>query len=264
MRTLWFAGKTNKVRNTKADIMKPYIQPAFLICVALLAIASAAMERIHVEKEAFPLKKSLDLLDENSLTPYKVISKPRIRNEEIIKSLGTEDYIQWVLEDPDAPADGAVRKCSLFITYYKLADQVPHVPEECYIGSGHQRLASDSVTFVVNKYGSEQKIPGRHLVFESTSSSYWGMSEKFSVLYLINVNGDYANSRERARWLLNKNIFRKHVYFCKVEWSFLSKSGKRTYPKKKEAMAASQKLLGVILPILEKAHWPNQSAGNGK
>jgi len=244
--------------------MKPYIQPAFLICVALLAIASAAMERVHVEKEAFPLKKSLDLLDENNLTPYKVISKPRIRNEEIVKSLGTEDYIQWVLEDPDAPADGAVRKCSLFITYYKLADQVPHVPEECYIGSGHQRLVSDSVTFVVNKYGSEQKILGRHLVFESTSSGYWGTSEKFSVLYLINVNGDYANSRERARWLLNKNIFRKHVYFCKVEWNFLSGSGARTYPKIKEAMAASQKLLGVILPILEKAHWPDRSTANSK
>jgi len=238
----------------KADIMKPYTQPAFLICLVLLAIAGAAMERVHVEKEAFPLKKSLDLLDENSLTPYNVISKGSIENEEVVKSLGTEDYIQWVLEDPDVPADSDVRKCSLFITYYKLADQVPHVPEECYIGSGHQRLTSDSVTFVVNKYGSEWKIPGRHLVFESTSSGYWGASEKFSVLYLINVNGAYANSREGARWLLNKNIFKKHVYFCKVEWTFLSESGGRAYPKKEEAVAASQKLLGVILPILENEH----------
>ena len=244
--------------------MKPYTQPAFLICVALLAIAGAAMERIHVEKEAFPPKKSLDLLDESSLAPYKVISREKIKYAEAVKSLGTEDYIEWVLEDTDAAVDGAVRKCFLFITYYKLPDKVPHVPEECYIGSGHQRLASDSVTFIVNKYGSEQKIPGRQLVFENTSSSFWGTSEKFSVLYLINVNGVYTNSREGARWLLNKNIFSKYVYFCKVEWNFLSASGDRTYPKKEEAVAASQKLLSVILPILEKEHWPNQSTVNGE
>ena len=240
--------------------MKPYTQPAFLICVALLAIAGAAMERIHVEKEAFPLKRSLDLLDENSLTSYKVISKERIGNEEVIKSLGTDDYIQCVLEDPDVPADSDVRKCFLFITYYRLPDQVPHVPEECYIGSGYQRLASDSVTFKVNQDGSERKIPGRYLVFENTSSIYRGMDAKFSVFYLINVKGNisggYRSSREDARWLLNKNIFSEYVYFCKVEWNFLSRSGVRTYPKKAEAVAASEKLLGVILPILEKEHWP--------
>ena len=252
------------MRNVKRDMIKPYTQPAFLICAVVLAIAGIAMERVHVEKAPFPLRKSLDLLDENGLTPYKVISRERIRNEEVVKSLGTEHYIQWALEDTDAAADSAVRKCSLFITYYKLADKVPHVPEECYIGSGHQRLASDSVTFVVNKEGAEQKIPGRHLVFEGTSSSYWGTSTKFSVLYLINVNGLYTNSREGARWALNKNIFSKYVYFCKVEWSFLSESGAKTYPAKEEAVTASEKLLGVILPILEEEHWPDRPVVNGK
>jgi len=252
----------------KPDTIKAYTQPAFLICVALLAIAGVAMERVHVEKVPFPLKKSLDLLDESGLTPYKVISKKKITNEEVIKTLGTEHYIQWVLEDSDAAADSAVRKCWLFITYYELADNVPHVPEECYIGGGHQRLASDSVTFYVNMDGAKQKIPGRHLVFEDTSSDYWGMDTKFSVFYLINIKGNisggYRNTREGARWLLNKNIFSKYVYFCKVEWNFLSKSEARTYPKKEEAVAAGEKLLGVILPILEKEHWPDRSAVNGK
>ena len=252
----------------KPDTIKPYTQPAFLICVALLAIAGVAMEQVHVKKAPFPLKKPLDLLDENGLGPYKVTSGEKIKNEEIVKSLGTEDYIQWVLEDADAAADSPVRKCLLFITYYELPDYVPHVPEECYIGSGHQRLASESVIFEINKDGTEQKIPGRHLVFEDTSSGYWGMNTKFSVFYLINVKGSisggYRNSRESARWLLNKNIFSKYVYFCKVEWNFLSKSGARTYPKKEEAVAASEKLLGVILPILEKEHWPDRSVMNGK
>jgi len=222
------------------------------------------MGQVHVDKIPFPLKKSLDLLDESGLGPYKVMSKGKIKNEEIVKSLGTEDYIQWVLEDTDAAADSDVRKCLLFITYYELPDKVPHVPEECYVGSGHQRLASDNLTFVINQDGNERKIPGRQVVFEDASSNYWGMSTKFSVLYLINVNGVYTNSREGARLLLNKNIFSKYVYFCKVEWNFLNKSGAMSYPKKEKVTAASEKLLGVVLPILEKEHWPERPVANGK
>jgi len=212
-----------------------------------------------VKKEPMPLKKSLDLLDEEALAPYNIVSKYKIPNQEVIESLGTQDYIQWILEDSDAAVDSAVRKCLLFITYYELPDRVPHVPEECYTGGGHQRLASDSVTFEVNKEGVVEKIPARYLVFASTNSNYWGMDTKFPVLYLFNVNGDYANSREDARFALNKNIFSKYSYFSKVEWNFFNtRFGKRIYPVKEEAITASQKLLSVILPILEKEHWPNR------
>ncbi len=257
LRILWFAGVTREMRKVSPDMMKPYTQPAFLICAVVLAIAGIAMEWVHVEKLPFPLKKTLDRLDEKSLAPYKVVSRGKVKNEEVVKNLGTEDYIQWILEDTDAAADSAVRKCLLFITYYELPDKVPHVPEECYMGTGHQRLASDSVTFEIKKGGSERKIPGRHLVFESTRANYWGRSEKFSVLYLIKVNKDYTNSRDGARWVLNKNIFSRYVYFCKVEWNFLGNSGAKTYPKKEAAVVASEKLLGVILPLLEREHWPD-------
>ena len=210
-----------------------------------------------VKKEPLPLKKSLDLLDEKALAPYKVVSKHKITNQEVIESLGTEDYIQWDLEDSEVAVDSPVRKCSLFITYYDLPDRVPHVPEECYTGGGHQRLTSDSVTFEMNKEGIVQKIPARYLVFARTSSNYWAMDTKFPVLYLFNVNDTYANSREDARFALNKNIFSKYSYFSKVEWKFFNTSlGKPIYPSKEEAITASQKLLSVILPILEKEHWP--------
>ena len=160
-----------------------------------------------VKKEPFPLKKSLDLLDEKALAPYKVISKPKITNQEVIESLGTEDYIQWILEDPEQAVDSPVHKCSLFITYYGLPDRVPHVPEECYTGGGHQRLTSDSVTFEINNEDFTRKIPARYLVFASTDSNYWGLDTKFSIMYLFNVNEVYANSREDVRFALNKHIF---------------------------------------------------------
>ncbi len=245
-----------------------YMQPAFLICAAVLAIAGSGMSvaiksfGIYLKKETLPLKKSLDLLDEKRLggsgiASYKVVSKQKIENEEIVKGLGTEDYIQWILEDTDEPADSAVRRCLLFITYYDLPDVVLHVPEECYMGVGYQRLASDSVTFKINKNGSEQNILGKHLVFAGTDSNYWARDTKFSAFYLFSVNGVYVGSRESARIVLNKNIFGKHSYFSKVEWNFLTGPDVKTYLSKEEAIIASEKLLGVILPILEREHWPD-------
>lgn len=245
-----------------------YLQPAFLICAVVLVIGAVAMDRLHVDKVPLPLKKSFDLLDEKALAPYKLVSKEKIGHEQVVKELGTEDYIQWVLEDPDAAADSAVRKCMLFITYYELPDVVPHVPEECYIGLGHQVLASESVTFEIDSgpgLREAEKIQGRYLVFAGTNSKNLWVGGKFSVLYLFNVNGIYANSREDARWALNRHILSKYAYFSKVEWKFSNtRLGQTIYPGRAEAVAASEKLLAVILPVLEKEHWPDWPVVNGK
>ena len=128
---------------------------------------------VYLKKEPLPLKKSLDFLDESGLASYKVVSKEKVENEQIIEELGTEDYIQWSLEDTDAPANSPVRYCSLFITYYDLPDRVPHVPEECYTGSGYHRLSSDSVTLKIDEDGIEKQIPGRYLIFATTNSAHW-------------------------------------------------------------------------------------------
>ena len=237
--------------------MRVYLQPALLIWVAVLAIGAGATRQFEVKKkEHLPLKKSLEMLDENGLASYRVEpdDKLKIENEEIIKALGTEDYIQWVLEDTDAAANSTVRECLLFITYYGSPDRVPHVPEECYTGGGFQRLASDSVTFEIDEPGFEKNIRGKYLVFGSTKSSLWRRNEKFPVLYLFKVNGEYAGSRDEARIALNKALFRKHSYFCKVELVF-----NKSYaaPSKEEAVAAGEKLLAVILPVLEREHWPD-------
>ena len=244
---------------------KVYLQPAFLICAAVLAIAGSGMSiaiksfGIYLKKEPIPLKKPLDLLDEEALTGYKVVDKRKIENEWIVRELGTEDYIQWDLEDIDVSADSAVRHCILFITYYGLPDpRVVHVPDECYMGVGHQRLASGGVSFEVNKAGDEEELQGRYVVFSGTNSNYRQNGAKFLVLYLFNVNGRYADSREDARIILNKNLFGKYSYFSKVEWKFFNtRLGQTIYPSEQEAMTASRKLLGVILPVLEREHWPD-------
>jgi len=256
---------------------KPYLQPAFLICTAVLAIAGSGMSvmikslGVILKKEPIPLKKPLDFLDENGLGPFEVVSKEKIENPEIIESLGTEEYIQWVLQETDVSDDSPVRNSMLFITYYGLPDKVVHIPEECYMGTGSQKLSSETVSFKIYRNDTatadaagsrsllrEERIPGRHLVFAGPKSGIWGAETKFPIFYLFRVNGQYKARRENARLVLNKNIYGKHSYFSKVEWQFFgTKFGRRLYPRKSEAIAASEKLLSVVLPILEKEHWPD-------
>jgi len=236
----------------------------FLICVVVLAIAAGATIKLGViKKEFLPLKKSFDALDEKRLAPYRVVGKRKIENEDILKSLGTEDYIQWVLEDTEAAANSSVQRCLLFITYYGRPDRVPHVPEECYTGGGFQKLASDSVTFRIRsapasscrKTGAgDREIQGKHLVFGALKSDFRQKTGKFPVLYFFRVSGEYAGGRDEARIALNKNLFKKYTYFSKVELVF---NQMLSSPSKEEAVAAGEKLLGVLLPILEEEHWPD-------
>ena len=246
--------------STRND-MRVYLQPAFLLCVLVLAIAGGGMSvaiksfGVYLKKEPLPLRKSLELLDDEDLSPYIVVHpKLKIENEEVLEALGTEDYIQWIMEDTEA-ANIAVQKFMLFVTYYRLPDRVPHVPEECYAGGGYQRLASDSVTLEIdNKSGFKKAIRGKYLVFGGAKTNLWRSSKKFPVVYLFRVNGEYAGSREEARLILNKNLFRKHSYFSKVEVVLNQAS---VEVRKEDAIKASEKLLAVILPVLEQEHWPD-------
>ena len=254
---LWFV---KKMRDTKDD-MRVYLQPAFFICVLVLAAAGAGMSvtmkklGIVFKKEPLPLKKSLESLDERDLTPYKVVSKQKIQNADTLKALGTDDYIQWVLEDTEQVANSPVKEFLLFITYYKLPDRVPHVPEECWTGGGYQKLGSEAVAFEINNGEDfDTNVPAKYLVFGPKKTGLWQAGERIPNLYFFKVNGQYAGHREEARLALNKNLFGKSSYFCKVELVFNRSS---IAPSKEQAVAASEKLLTVILSILEHEHWPD-------
>jgi len=236
-----------------------YLQPAFIICAAVLALAAGGMSvatkklGLYLKKEPLPLKKPLDELDAGKLAPYRVVARQKIENAEVLASLETEDYILWVLEDPRQPARSPAREMLAFITYYRLPDRVPHVPEECYTGGGYQRLNTDAVSFQLGDADGGRTIPGRYLRFDKRMGDISLAPQQFPVLYLFRVNGEYAGSRDDARMALNKNIFRKHSYFCKVELVF---NQSLATPAKEDAVAAGERLLGVLLPVLEREHWP--------
>ena len=100
------------------NIRPSFLQPAFVICVIVLAVAASlkgyTIKKLGIHFIKFPLdlKTPLEDLDETKLSPFTVAHKGRITNQDIIESLGTEEYLQWVLEDPDKPKDSPVRYCS--------------------------------------------------------------------------------------------------------------------------------------------------------
>jgi hypothetical protein len=244
-----------------------------------------------LKKEPLPLRKPLGELNEKQLAPYKVTARLPMENREILESLGTEDYLQWVLEDPRESAQSPVQKLLLFVTYYRQPDRVPHVPEECYTGGGYRRLATDAIEFRIGgtadrrdvarascpcsfpspdnrskggtpsprvppaqPFAGQRDIPGRYLLFEKAAAKVAPGLPQFPVLYLFRVNGEYAGSRDEARMALNKNLFHKHSYFCKIELVF---NQSLTVPAQDDAVAAGEKLLAVLLPLLEREHWPD-------
>jgi hypothetical protein len=246
--------------------IKNYIQPPFLLSVVCLLITAGlisyikANQGITLIKKSLPLKKSLDQLDEKLLEPYKVIAKSKIDNQDVLESLGTEDYLQWILEDTTADVMSPTRNCSLLITYYTgNPDQVPHVPEACYTGGGNEIKSSSSISLDlgdVNLPGTLHggKISAMALVFTRKSEEIWQAAAEFPVIYFFKVNGTYKGDRTSVRWALG-NLTSEYSYFSKVELKFFNSRG--AYPDKQQSIEAAQKLLRVLLPALEKENWPD-------
>jgi hypothetical protein len=246
--------------NRTGSARATYLQPAFLICAAVLGLAGVGMSvarrqlGLYLKKEPMPLKKPLSAMDEAKLAPYRVAARLAIENKDVLDKLGTRDYIEWVLEDPRIPEDSAVRRVLLFITYYELPDRVPHVPEECYAGGGYSRLATDDVTLQIGAPRPVRSVPGRYLLFGAPVKDVLQSGGRFPVLYLIRVNGEYAGNRDSARLALNRNLFSTHAYFCKIELAF---NQGPSDPGKTETLKVSERLLTVVLPLLEQEHWPD-------
>ncbi|MCP4449863.1 MAG: exosortase-associated EpsI family protein [Planctomycetes bacterium] len=232
---------------------KDYGQPAFVLCVLVLAVSGLGMSVMkdslggYLTKTPLLLQRSLDELDASMLAPFEVIVRQKIESEEIVASLGTEDYIQWVLADAnDALGTGRVM---VFVTYYRLPDRVPHVPEECYMGGGFQRLATEAMALDLG----DVRLDARYLVFGSAQGAWQGQA-RVPVVYFFKVNGRFAADRDEARMLLNKNVFGQSSYFSKVELVFNQQAAPVT---RDQVVHTSQRVLQRLLPVLEQDHWPN-------
>lgn len=246
----------------KGSLIKNYSQPAFLVSIAILLAFAGGMNYYRAKygvtlvKKALPLKQSFNMLDEKLLVPYKVLEKAKIENLDVLESLGTEEYLQWFVEDTTVDELSPVRQCSIFITYYTgNPDQVPHVPEACYTGGGNEAKENVSLDLNIGDVDVVQipaKIPATCLIFGKKTTEIWQASVVFPVIYFFKVNGQYRGGRRTTQLALG-NLTSEYSYFSKVEIKF---NGRGLYPDKKQAIEATEKLLRVLLPVLENKVWP--------
>jgi hypothetical protein len=250
--------------------IKTYFKPAFVVCVAILlsvAVAKEAVIRIlkleTVKIEIEP-QHPFDEMDDAVLAPFLVRNKAQIQNRDVLESLGTEEYLQWILEDSETKPGSPTQYCSLFITYYTgNPDMVPHVPDECYVGSGNTREKAETVT-IEDCRPDGKALDFQYVVFKNVDRETM-REDIFSVQYFFHANGKYSGSRTDTRLILGSNWFSKYSYFCKVEWFFYGNdSFGRIYPDKEQTLNASAKLMNVLLPELEKNHWPDWETINNE
>lgn len=256
--------------------MKELLQPAFLICVAVLIAASSGLAitgRTKVQKEALPLRKALSALDEKAIAPYRVRDKATITSEDELKALGAMEYIKWILEDTSVEPTSASRYVSLFVTFYtgKTLDAVVHTPEACYLGGGNEPGEAYNQDISIDllsdggKASRKLQVPVRCAMFTKGSTQAWENKSAFTVMYTFKVNGTYKDSRTATRTELGG--LSKHAYYSKIEWQFFGVGGiggSQIYPSKEETTKASEKLLSIVLGELERSHWPDWDQAEGQ
>jgi hypothetical protein len=231
--------------------------PGFVLCVVTLAVFTGGFywltRQMQFRKEAVPLRKPLYRMDKAALAPYELREAVDIPPE-VVDTLGTDMYIQWVLEDTSiTDLSDRTKRAVLFVTYYTgQPDPVPHVPEVCYLGSGYKVESLEDDTLEIPEIG--QTIPVRVLTFASPTRL--GASHA-SVLYTFSANGAFASDRTQVRMRLGRP-WERYAYFSKVEVRFDSVDGKSANTE--ELLAASRKLFGKVMPLLVEQHWPDWEA----
>ena len=209
-------------------------------------------------KQADELSKTfLIRKDENTgkltvLAPYELLNAIEIKPE-VLDSLGTDQYIQWLLYDPSNPnpADPA-RFLQLFVTYYTgTPDQVPHVPEECYVGGGGFQVEEESFLDIpIPTLGKDYTITVK--VLEFGRAKYLTEGRKI-VMYLFHTNGRFCPDRMCTRLTIS-NPSDTHAYFSKLELTF---GTPHQLPTREQAIESGKRFLQVVIPVILEDHWPD-------
>jgi hypothetical protein len=234
----------------------------FYICVGLLVAAAAGIQALartlqwHYRKEAVQLKRPLTALDWQKLAPRyrRHPVQPPLLGEETIQALGTDNYLQVRLIDELCESNDPTAVANVFVTYYTgQPDMVPHVPDECYLAGGFDRVgASETVTLPVSGVGAPNDgVPVRVLQFQSRA----GRHQPTTVMYLFHTNGDYQATRTDVRLRLAR-LGERYAYYAKIEVNFTNNVDRAMQPAGREAsLAALQPLLERLLAVLLEDHF---------
>jgi hypothetical protein len=240
------------------DLLRSILKDrSFVICCVVLLISAMGIQtlvsamKIYLHKEPVPLVKPLAEFNAKKMWPYKLVRNERLESE-ISEELGTKEYLQMIFEDTRIKDEQTPGKyINFFVTYYTgSTDQVPHVPDVCYVGGGFDSQGSENTTIKVPGAGLKNNdLPVRELLFQNTRSL---IPVTQPVIYFFSVNGTFVNDRTAVRLHLASPRL-KYAYFSKVELAFIGSA----QPNRDQALELASRFFGKSLPILMTDHWQN-------
>jgi len=223
-----------------------FIGCLILLSLCLLGFRSYTSGMTFV-KEPVPLKAPLGELDKHKLYPYKLLHVQELKPE-MADALGATDYLQWILRDTSIPENRPESIVSLFISYDTgKRDPVPHVPDICMRASGYKEI--DAQYREVQLRSPRITVPIKVIEFEKPAMQ----RENTVVVYTFHANGQFYPDNGKVRSAIGDPRAR-HAYYSKVELSF---GTSELSPTREQAVAAAEKFLRVIIPVLLKDHWPD-------
>ncbi len=230
--------------------------PPFVVAVVLLGFAAilsgpvARSMNFRQTKEAIPLKKPLSAMAVDELRPYRVVDR-HVLESVVVEALGTDQYINWTVEDTEVGPADPLRFAHLFITYDTGGQNlVPHTPDECRLGAGYEpSQPHENAELKINGVASGSPVPIRVCSFVKTAVFN---RDEVSVVYTFHCNGKFAATRNGVRLLFNDPRDR-HGYFSKIEISF--PRGTR-----EQNVQGTKKLLDRLVPLLIRDHLPDFEA----
>ncbi len=241
----------------------------YLVCVGLLLATAvgipwaASALGLALRKLPVPLKSPLHSFDWAALNSRYVLDRVRTglippMSEDMIDSLGTEEYLQAYLTDTTRPHKDPTRTALVMVTYYTgQPDMVPHVAEECWRAAGKEQKSDETVKVMAEGIGAVgNRVPVRVQEYESRGRA--GNSVVDTVLYFFHVNGHYETTRNGVRARLT-NPFQSYAYYAKIEVTF--NDGSEVRASKDESIRALGPLLERLMPVLFEKHFDLERFG---
>jgi exosortase/archaeosortase family protein len=160
-------------------------------------------------------------------------------------------YIQriYILTDESGRVADPRMTAYFFISYYTgEPDNVPHVPERCYLGSGHTQNV-DVSGFPKLDIGMEKPLNVRRVQFIGQESITQRQIVS-NVIYFFGFNGEFSGDHREVRLKLN-SPFGKYAYYAKVEVKFPGIEDDQVHER------AAEKLLADFVPIVVNDFFPD-------
>lgn len=235
-----------------------------LTWILLLGIAVGLMMTeqfgLHLSKGPVPLKRDLSLFSKHSLLPEFELHPrvPRVIGEDELQTLGTREYVTLRLVDRLKTPTDPTSVAEVFITYYTgKPDMVPHVPDECYLAGGFERVGTPyTQDFTVRRAGAKNdQLPVRIIQFRARRGELGELREDrdFVIFYFFLTNDSYATTRNEVRLKLS-NPFDPFAYYAKIEIRLMDQSLTRL-ASVEEGTPALAGVLEKLMPILLRDHF---------